>query len=267
MCWTHIKNKGMKKVTRKSLLYKTGVEYGDYTINHVLGCSHGCMFPCYAFNMAKRFGNVKSYQEWIEPKIVSNALELLDKEIPKYRKSIKSVQLSFTTDPFMVGYPEVSDLSIKIINRLNKDGIKAITLTKGIIPEEVLNTSRYNEFGITLVSLDESFRKKYEPGTAPYADRIESLRRAHDAGFKTWVSIEPYPTPNIVKQNLSELLILIPFVDYIVFGKWNYNKIISEYKDRNKYYNECADLVISYCKANNIKCHIKDGTITNNIWT
>ncbi|HNU62726.1 MAG TPA: radical SAM protein, partial [Methanofastidiosum sp.] len=27
----------MEKIRRHSLLYKTGVEYGDYTINHVLG--------------------------------------------------------------------------------------------------------------------------------------------------------------------------------------------------------------------------------------
>ena len=48
---------------RKSLLYKTGVEYGDYTINHVQGCSHGCMYPWYAFMMARRFGKVKNYNE------------------------------------------------------------------------------------------------------------------------------------------------------------------------------------------------------------
>ena len=41
----------MEKITRKSMLYKTGVEYGDYTINHVLGCSHGCKYPCYAFQI------------------------------------------------------------------------------------------------------------------------------------------------------------------------------------------------------------------------
>ena len=252
----------MKTIARKSLLYKTGVEYGDFTINHVLGCSHGCMFPCYAFNMAKRFGNVKTYQEWIEPKIISNALELLDKEIPKYKKVIKSVQLSFTTDPFMVGYPEVSELSIEIIKRLNKDGIKAVMLTKGVIPEEALETARYNEFGITLVSLKEKFRKKYEPRTAPYAERIESLRRAHEAGFRTWVSIEPYPTPNVIKQNLQEILDSISFVDYIVFGRWHYNKIISDFKNKNEFFNECAKLVINYCELHNIQYHIKNGTIT-----
>ena len=35
----------MKTIKRKSLLYKTGVEYGDYTINHVQGCAHGCLYP------------------------------------------------------------------------------------------------------------------------------------------------------------------------------------------------------------------------------
>ena len=43
----------MSKVTgyvqRKTMLYKTSVKYGDYTMNSVLGCSHGCLFPCYAF--------------------------------------------------------------------------------------------------------------------------------------------------------------------------------------------------------------------------
>ena len=63
------------------MLYKTGVEYGDYTINHVQGCAHGCKYPCYAMQMAKRFGKVKSYEEWCNPKLAENALEILDKEI------------------------------------------------------------------------------------------------------------------------------------------------------------------------------------------
>ena len=71
----------MEEITRKTMLYKTGVEYGDYTMNHVLGCSHGCKYPCYAFLMKKRFGQVNSYDDWIKPKIVSNTLELLEKEI------------------------------------------------------------------------------------------------------------------------------------------------------------------------------------------
>lgn len=51
-------------------------------------------------SMAKRFGNVKTYKDWINPKLVSSALELLDKEIPKLKEKIKSVQLCFTNRPF-----------------------------------------------------------------------------------------------------------------------------------------------------------------------
>ena len=252
----------MKTITRKSLLYKTEVEYGDYTINHVLGCAHGCLFPCYAFNMSKRFGNVKTYKEWIEPKLVSNTMELLEVEIPKYKKDIKSVQLCFMTDPFMIDYPEVGKMSIRIINRLNKDNIKAVILTKSALPEELLKTKKINKYGITLVSLDDKFRKKYEPFTSTYEDRIAALKRLHDNGFYTWVSLEPYPTPNICEQNLEEILNKISFVDYIVFGRLHYNKEVSKYKDYKKFYNESADFVEKFCKKNKIKCHIKKGTKT-----
>ena len=252
----------MKTITRKSLLYKTEVEYGDYTINHVRGCAHGCLYPCYAFNMSKRFGNVKTYKEWLEPKLVSNTMELLDVEIPKYKKDIKSVQLCFMTDPFMEKYPEVGEMSIKIINRLNKDKIKAVILTKSALPEELLYTSKINEYGITLVSLDEKFRKQYEPFTSTYEDRINALKRLHDNGFYTWVSIEPYPTPNICKQDLNQILEKVSFTDYIVFGRLHYNKKVSEYKDYKNFYNECAAFVEKFCKKNRIKCHIKKGTKT-----
>lgn len=250
----------MKTITRKSLLYKTEVEYGDYTINHVLGCAHGCLYPCYAFNMAKRFGNVKTYQEWIEPKLVTNALELLEIEIPKYKKDIKSVQLCFTTDPFMADYPEVCEMSFKIIQRLNKDNIKAVILTKSVLPDFLLKTSKINEYGITLVSIDEDYRKKYEPFTPKYDARIASLKKMHDNGFYTWVSIEPYPTPNIHKQDLNAILERICFVDYIVFGRLHYNGLVSKFRGYKEYYNELALHVEEYCKERGIKCHIKSGT-------
>ena len=85
----------MKKTVRRSLLYKSGVEYADFCLNHVEGCAHGCKYPCYAMQMARRFGRVKTYKDWLKPKLVSNALELLDKEIPLYKGQIKFVHLCF----------------------------------------------------------------------------------------------------------------------------------------------------------------------------
>ena len=252
----------MDTITRKTMLYKTGVEYGDYTMNHVLGCSHGCRYPCYAFLMAKRFGKAPNYEKWCSPKLVSNTLEILDREIPRLKSKIESVQLCFTTDPFMYGYNEVGEMSIAAIKKLNAAGIRCTVLTKGILPIDLAEQIPENEYGITLISLDEDFRKKIEPGASSYADRIASLKALHDKGCRTWVSIEPYPTPNIIKQDLLRILNAVSFVNKIIFGRTNYNKEITAFTTHRDFYNQQVDLVVDYCVRNGIAYHIKNGTMT-----
>lgn len=255
-------NKVKGYIERKSMLYKTGVEYGDFTMNHILGCSHGCKYPCYAFLMKKRFGQVSSYENWIEPYLVSNTLELLDKEIPRLKSKIQSVHLCFTTDPFMYEYEEIEQMSISVIKKLNVSGIKCTVLTKGLLPQKLASLSKRNEYGITIISLDENYRERIEPGAASYKDRLQALKYLHERGCTTWVSIEPYPTPNLIKQDLKELLESIAFTDKIIFGRTNYSKKISSYKSHKDFYNEQAEIVINYCKERNIDYHIKLGTQT-----
>ncbi len=256
----------MKKVAgyikRKSMLYVTGVEYGDYTMNHVLGCAHGCRFPCYAYLQKRRFGQIASYEEWLRPYLVSNTLELLDKEIPRLKNKIKSVQLCFTTDPFMYGYDEIAEMSIAAIQKLNDAGIRCSILTKGVLPESLAEMSVENDYGITLISLDEEYRQRIEPYAAPYAERLATLQKLHNRGCKTWVSMEPYPTPNLIEQDLNELLKKVSFVDRIIFGRTNYSKEVSAFKKHRAFYNETAKLVVQFCEEHSIAYHIKDGTIT-----
>jgi DNA repair photolyase len=253
----------MLTIKRKSLLYKSGAGSGDFCINHVEGCSHGCNFPCYAMLMKKMSGRIKDYNDWLRPKLVENTLELLEKELPRLKNRINNVHLCFTTDPFMYRQPEVSDLTLKIMERLNKEGIKCTTLTKGIYPEELTDVKKYgknNDYGITIISLDENFRKKYEPFTAPYKERIESLRYLHSRGLRTHISMEPYPTPNLIKQNLTEILEKIKFVDEIIFGKLNYNTQSDNFPGANEFYQKCVDQVKDFCKKNKKDYHIRSGT-------
>ena len=250
-------------IQRKSMLYKTGVEYGDYTLNFVLGCAHGCRYPCYAFLLKKRFGQIKTYEDWLKPYLVSNTLEILDREIPRLKDKIKSVQLCFTTDPFMVGYPEIEKMSLDVIKKLNDAGIRCTVLTKGVLPVSLAKCSKDNEYGITLISLDEEYREKMEPGSAPYVDRLKALKKLHEKGCKTWVSIEPYPTPNLIDQDLKKILKAVNFVDKIIFGRTNYCKAVtSGYPEHKKFYNEKAKEVIDFCTKKGIAYHIKDKTIT-----
>jgi DNA repair photolyase len=213
--------------------------------------------------MAKRFGRIKDYADWLKPKLVANALELLSHEIPKFRKQIDFVHLCFTTDPFMYGYDEVEDLTLKIIEKLSNNDIRTNVLTKGIYPKVLDNKETYgrdNAYGISLVSLDEHFRRRFEPFSAPFEDRIDSLKYLRDVGLKTWVSIEPYPTPNLFEQDLSEILDAVSFVDTIVFGKLNYNIKASHCNSSRDFYESCAGTVIDFCRKSDIKYHIKNGT-------
>lgn len=251
-------------LARKTLLYKSGVEYADYGLNHIEGCSHGCTYPCYAMMLKKRCGVIKSYEDWVQPKIVSNALELLDREIPRLKNKINQVFLCFTTDPFMYQMPQVECLTLQILERLNQADIKAVVISKGIYPDVLVDKSIFgeqNEYGSTIVSLSEDFRKQFEPYAAPVESRIKALKKLHDAGLKTWVSIEPYPTPNIIAQDIREILDQVSFVDRIVFGKWNYSRHSSVFLHHREFYNSMAHEAIKFCSRHSIEVHIKAGTI------
>ena len=265
-------------IKRKSLLYETKVEYGNWTINHVVGCKHGCKFPCYAMMMAKKFGWVKDYQDWRKPRIVENALDLLEKEIPKYKNKIDFVHLCFMSDPFMYDFdkknliPEIKELTLKIIELLNQNDIRVTTLTKGIYPDEIVDRRKFlqsNEYGITLVSLNDYFKRNFEPFSAPYKARMDSLKKLADNGLNTWVSLEPYPTPELdeTAEDIDKILESISFVKKIIFGKLNYRRLTSyngnnssTWKNNNDFYKEMAEKVINFCDGHNIKYHIKIGT-------
>ncbi len=247
----------MDTIRRKSLLYRSGL--GFWCINAAQGCSHGCRYPCYAFMMAKHHGRVGSYDEWCRPRIVENALELLDHELAHKRSLPALVHLSLTTDPFMTGRPEIADLSLALIERLNARGIRVSVLSKGVLPRELADRRRFrpdNVLGASLVSLDEGFRARFEPGAAPYAARIAALAALHEAGCRTLVHVEPYPTPNIVDQELMPLLGEVSFVDELYFGGWNYSPLARAYGDRERFYREQGRAVRAFCREHGIDADV-----------
>ncbi len=246
----------METVRRKSLLYRSGL--GFWCINHVQGCAHGCRYPCYASLMAKRYGRARNEADWRRPRLAENAVELLERELSRRRERLDVVHLCLTTDPFMVGHPEVTATSLSLIERLNAHGVRASVLTKGLLPLELAGPrfDRRNVLGISLVSLDEGFRTRFEPGAAPYAGRIAALERLHGAGCRTLVHIEPYPTPNVVKQEVRPLLEAVSFVAELYFGGWNYSSLAGAYADRDAFYRAQGRVVRAFCRGHRIRASV-----------
>src|SRR5438067_1974448 len=74
-------------------------------------------------------------------------------------------------------------------------------------------------FACTLTSLDDRFSKKWERNAALPGDRIKTLRKFHDAGIFTWVSLEPTLD---VKSSLALVEATHEFVDLFKVGRINY---------------------------------------------
>jgi len=72
-----------------------------------------------------------------------------------------------------------------------------------------------------------------------------------------------FATPNIVDQALNAILEAVAFVDRIVFGRLNYNPLITRYPRRNEFYNQLGQELIAFCRQRRIEYHIKAGTLTN----
>ena len=83
-------------------------------------------------------------------------------------------------------------------------------------------------FGVTLTCDNDADSLKNEPGAALCSDRIAALKKAHDSGIHTWVSLEPVI---YLKQTLHLIELTSEFVDQFRVGKLNH------YPDKEKQIN------------------------------
>lgn len=251
-------------VTAKSLGNPSKVSYlkdNEIACNPYRGCHHACPF-CFAKTIGKKASWIKEDEDWKHPKMISNAEELVEESIKKHKGKSSTVYFSFLTDPFMYGYDDVKDMSLKLMKKYNDGGFTCNVITKGILPKELASDdySKDNMYMITLVSLDEEYREKYEPGAAPLAQRLAALRYLKDQGCKVGISMEPFMPTYIVNQDLQELLKAVSFVDKIIFGRVHWGEV-KDSRRIKRFYNEKAKEVIKFCEEHQISYHIKAGTM------
>jgi DNA repair photolyase len=148
-------------------------------------------------------------------------LEHLERDSKKYEalRITEQVMLSFTTDPYHLGN---TSLTRDVLIMLKQYGMGICTLTKGgsrALRDLDLFRPGRDAFASTLTSLDENVSLKWERNAALPADRIQTLKKFHEAGVYTWVSLEPVldtaAALEIIQQTHS-------FVDLYKIGRANY---------------------------------------------
>jgi len=241
-----------------------------YACNVAKGCTNRCLY-CYG---SKRYRNVENVLDL--PK--KPPVELIKSQLRgKGKKSKQLVEdlnrdntgifFSFLTDPFIEQNVKNTMDTIRYISK-NFPKVRIATLTKCEYPFDFLATSLDKEWlhdhfrlGVTVVSTYEKFWKKYEPNASNPHSRIMSLKELHDAGYYTWLSFEPDPSPIQFEHDpITDVLQRMEFVDLVVYGKWNYCKGCMGETAKN-YYRKQIPRVMRFCKMKDISCFVKSETL------
>jgi len=229
---------------RRTIIRPSGVEYTDYNCNIYFGCFHSCRY-CYARLMTKRFE--PKPLDWRDVKMVENAVELARRDI----RALRPGQIMFCsmTDPYQPIEAE-TELARRVLEVLLDSPFHILILTKSPLVTrdyDLIRGHRNVEIGFTITSLDDiPFWEPYAPGNTK---RIEALKKAHEVGVKTFVSMEPW-IPNVT-QPKAIIEKLRDFVDRFIIGSMQYCVV------PRSFYAISLPALISWLKENKIDYYLK----------
>ena len=221
-------------------------EYAELAANPYRGCGHGCAY-CYVPRVTRQDRREFDSGAVVRPKFMAG----LRRDAAKYQLLglTGQVMLSFTTDPYPPQHHETTRFTLEV---LRDHGLGFCALTKGgsrALRDLDLFRPDRDAFASTLTSLDASFSRKWERGAADPDDRIATLRRFHEAGIFTWVSLEPTLDCD---ASLAIVDATHEFVDLYKVGRVNYIGM-TKTTDWESYTHRMIDRLSALGKAHYIK--------------
>lgn len=202
-----------------TIIYAPGPQANEYSalaLNPYRGCGHKCAY-CWVPDMIRM--PRKEFDLGAIPK--ADYMARLLKDAGKYQALgiTEQVLMCFSTDPY---HPGDTSLTRECIEVLIGHGLTFCTLTKGgtrALRDLDLFRPERDAFACTLTSLQDDFSLRWERAAALPGDRIEALKRFHEAGIFTWVSLEPTLD---TEASLAIVEATHGFVDLYKVGRANY---------------------------------------------
>ena len=174
----------IRKIEVKTILTKSNLPIGDYSINPYVGCTHSCKY-CYACFM-KRFSNhAEEWGTFIDVKLWSEI-----KNPQKY--SGKSFFMSSVTDPYNP-QEEKFQRTRKFLEAFQGVDINLSIQTKSdlILRDlDLIKTFKNVRVGFSINTLDENFKNDMDKA-ASIERRLFAMKKFHDAAIRTVCFISP----------------------------------------------------------------------------
>lgn len=205
-----------------SVIYETrgkAREYRELSCNLYLGCDHGCVY-CYAPNILHK--ERPEFYKTVQPR--KDIIEKLEKDTRGYvtHGDKRQVLFCFACDPYSSADQKFG-ITRQAIQVCRRNGMGFCVLTKGgrrSLRDIDLFSAR-DSYACTLTTLDEKLSRKWEPGADIPEGRLLALKKYHDKGIKTWVSLEPVLFP---EQTLDTIRETHGYVDEYKVGVLNYHE-------------------------------------------
>jgi len=256
----------IKKKKVKSVITKSNLPDADFVLNPYVGCQHACIY-CYA-DFMKRFTGHKG-EEWgsfVDVKV--NASETIT---PKSVKKDSLILIGSVTDPYQ---PLEARYRITrgCLERLLKFQPRLEILTKSHLvlrDLDLLKQFKDLKVGISVGMLDENLSRKLEPYAPSSKRRLETLRKLHEEGIRTYLFISPiFPeitdfkgliklSKNYVDEVLFENLNIRANNRKRIFEFLRENKpelipLYEQIQKDNSYWDDLEVKISRYCEKSNI---------------
>jgi DNA repair photolyase len=259
----------VNKITIKTILNKSKTRddcfLGNYTLNPYAGCSMACI---YCYTRGSKYGG----EHGVDVSAKSNAVPILKKSLKNSirRNERGIIILGSAADPYPAVEKELA-LTREILGIIKRFKFPVHILTKSelilrdmdilkgikeiaILPDELVDKLDNGVIiSFSFSSLDEKLAKIIEPGVPKPIERLETMKKFSDAGFKT--GIINMPVLPFLSDSDEEVETIINSAkkygaDYILYGgltlygeapddcktlyfnflKENYPNLVNEYK-------------------------------------
>lgn len=202
-------------------------EWADSNVNCYIGCSNDCRY-CYAKKMAIRFKR-KTEENW---KLMEPNQKAIEKGYAKRKGRIMFPTSHDITKESLNGCLQVLKKLLDTDNEILITTKPMLNCTK-IICNSFFKKKDLIQFRFTITSINNELLSFWESNAPSFEERFDALKHAHNMGYKTSISIEPF-----LDENPFHLVDkLIPYVtESIWIGRMNYITTNNENPDEIKYY-------------------------------
>nr|WP_326216242.1 radical SAM mobile pair protein B [uncultured Oscillibacter sp.] len=174
----------IRDVETKTIMTKSSLPVGGYSVNPYVGCTHGCKY-CYASFMKRFTGHTEPWGTFLD---VKHWPEIRDPQ--KYRG--QRVVIGSVTDAYLPQEEQFGNTR-RLLEQLRGSGAEILICTKSDLV--IRDIDLLKEMGKVTVSwsintLDEAFRADMDKAVS-IERRLAAMKQVYDAGIRTVCFISP----------------------------------------------------------------------------